>query len=163
MPISRKEKIMSQSSSQQLTHIIFSTKDRYPFLKNPIVLEKTHAYLQGICKNHRCLPVAIGGMEDHVHLFINLDKKISLSNFIEEVKKSSSRWIKTLQSLDGDLVKFYWQRGYGAFSVSQSNLHIVKLYIENQKNHHQKINYQDELRGFLNKCGIQYNEAYLWD
>jgi REP element-mobilizing transposase RayT len=154
---------MSQSLSQQWIHIIFSTKERFPYFKNPIVLEKLHHYIQGICSNHKCTPSLIGGVEDHVHILLNLNKQISLSTFIEETKKATSRWLKTLHELDFNLKKFYWQRGYAAFSVSQSNIARVKEYISNQKTHHKKKNFRDELLDFLNKHGVEYNDVYLWE
>ena len=154
---------MSQSLSQIWIHIVYSTKDRSPFFKNPIILQKVHDYMQAICRKQNCVSTAIGGTADHVHLLVNLNKNLSLSQLVEQIKKSTSKWIKTLLEIDSDLKNFYWQRGYGAFSVSQSNLADVKRYIENQQTHHKKFNYQDELRQFLIKHGVHYNEEYLWD
>jgi putative transposase len=154
---------MPQSLSQLWVHIIFSTKDRYPFFKNSDIRKKVHHYIKAICYKQNCIPLIVGGVEDHVHILINLDKKSSLSKVVEEIKKSTSKWIKTLRMFDHDLTKFYWQRGYGSFSVSQSNLETVRFYIENQHKHHQKLSFQEELRKFFIQHGVAYEEKYLWD
>lgn len=154
---------MSQSLSQMWVHIIFSTKDRYPFLKNPTVLQKVHHYIQAICHQQNCTPAFIGGIENHVHILLNMHKSLTLTKLIEEIKKSSSKWIKTLDMLDHDLTRFYWQRGYGAFSVSQSSVENVKRYIANQQDHHKTRNFQDELRKFLIQHGVDYKEEFVWD
>jgi len=153
---------MSQSLSQMWIHIIFSTKNRHPFLNDLIIQQRMHDYIKAICKKQNCETVAVGGTEDHVHVLTRLHKNISLSKLVEEVKKSSSRWVKTLND-DPMLQQFYWQSGYGAFSVSQSNLEIVRLYIKNQRQHHQKQNFQEELIKFLMQHHIAYEEKYLWD
>ena len=154
---------MPQSLAQLWIHIIFSTKNRYPFFQNPTIQKNVHHYITAICSKQNCRPIIVGGVSDHVHLLINLHKNISLSDFIEEIKISTSKWIKTLSNIDSNLDKFYWQRGYGAFSVSQSNLEAVKIYIENQQKHHQRQSFQDELRKFFTQYGITYKEEYVWD
>lgn len=121
------------------------------------------ARLSGICINLGCPISAIGGIEDHVHILIKLNKNISLSNLVKEIKRSSSIWIKQHSLHEEKLNQFYWQRGYGAFSVSQSNVETVTLYINNQEQHHQKINYQFELLKFLDLNKIDYKEEYLWE
>jgi REP element-mobilizing transposase RayT len=154
---------MSQSLSQLWVHIIFSTKKRRPFLKEINTQERIYNYMCAICCNLQCNVLAIGGVEDHVHLLINLNKNIALSDLVEKIKKSSSKWIKTLSDQDGDLHDFYWQSGYGAFSVSQSNLDTVKKYVLNQRTHHMKQSFQDEFRKFLIHYGVAYKEEYVWD
>ncbi len=154
---------MPQSLSQLWIHLIFSTKERYPFLKNPTLQKQVHNYLKTICHKQNCKTMAVGGIEDHVHLLVNLNKNISLATLVEEIKKSSSKWIKTLHTCDDTLSQFYWQRGYGAFSVSQSNLKTVAWYIENQPKHHQKYGFQDEFRKFLTQYIVPYEEKYVWD
>ena len=154
---------MSQSLDQLLVHLIFSTKKRYPFLKDIDIQKRLHNYIKAICHQLKCEAIIIGGVDDHVHILISLHKNMRLSDLIEEIKKSSSIWIKGLNISKNCLNEFYWQRGYGAFSVSQSNAEAVKLYIKNQKDHHRKINFQDELRKILMKHGVEYNEEYLWD
>lgn len=154
---------MSQSLSQLWIHVVFSTKDRYPFLESFPFRQRLYDYIQGICTQLKCPVGAIGGVADHAHLLILLEKNISISKLIEEIKKSSSKWIKKQSPFNSELSKFYWQNGYGAFSVSQTNLEAVKIYILNQIEHHKKMNFQDELRIMLKKCGITYNEEYLWN
>ncbi len=151
---------MSQSLSQLWVHIIFSTKNRRPFLKDALVRERLYDYIKAICHAKNCDVNIINGIEDHVHLLVGLHKNISLSKLIEEIKRSSSKWIK---ALDNSLHQFYWQSGYGAFSVSQSQLERVRLYIKNQHQHHQKQSFQDELRKFLVQHHMAYDESYLWN
>ena len=153
---------MSQSLSQIWVHIIFSTKNRYPFLKDLSVRTRTYNYMGAVCANLKCKVIAINGVEDHVHLLISLHKNISISELVEEVKKSSSKWVKSLGNQDNDLSKFYWQSGYGAFSVSQSNLEAVRKYVVNQIKHHAKQGFQDEFREFLIKYAVAYKEEYVW-
>ncbi len=154
---------MPQSLSLLWTHVIFSTKKRHPFLTDPLIRQRMHAYLASICQAQQCQAVIIGGTADHVHLLLNLHKNRALSTFIEQLKKSSSKWIKTIASPNDHLQLFYWQKGYGAFSVSQSNVQIVKHYIANQEKHHLKQSFQEELRALLNQHAMTYHEAYLWD
>jgi len=153
---------MPQSLSQLWVHIIFSTKERYPFLKESAIQERLHDYIKAICHKQKCNAVIVGGVEDHVHILASLHKSITLSALVEEIKKSSSKWIKTLDVSKDILSQFYWQSGYGAFSVSQSNLEPVSLYIKNQHQHHKKQNFQDELRKILTLHKIAYDEKYLW-
>ena len=152
---------MSQSLAQLWVHLIFATKERYPFLKNLIVQKKLHDYIKAICAKQNCATVIVGGTEDHIHLLVNLHRTITLSHLVEEIKKSSSKWIKTLNFSEELLSQFYWQSGYGAFSVSQSNVKHVRLYIKNQRQHHQKQNFQDEFKKFLTQHEIDYDEKYL--
>lgn len=154
---------MPQSLSLLWIHIIFSTKKRYPFLRNPIIRQRMHDYIVGICQSQQCKAISVGGVEDHVHLLINLHKNIALAALVEQIKKSSSKWMKTIATSHDLLHSFHWQNGYGAFSVSQSNVEAVKHYIANQECHHSKQSYQDELRGFLKQHAIACDEAYLWD
>ena len=153
---------MSQSLSQILVHLIFSTKHRKPFLKDPNIRTKIHDYLATLCNQQNCPAIIVGGAEDHVHLLINLHKNQSLSATIEKIKKYSSKWIKTLAVSDENLSQFYWQNGYGAFSVSQSSVEKVKSYIANQQAHHRNLSFQDELRKIFAACGVAYDELYVW-
>ena len=107
-----------------------------------------------------CHPIKIGGYTDHVHILCMLSKKIALMKLLEEVKSHSSKWMKTK---DESLKNFYWQDGYGAFSVNPSEVDVVKAYIENQKEHHKKITFQDEYRALLKEHNIEYDERYIWD
>ncbi len=150
---------MPQSLSKVYLHITFSTKGRYPFIDDEIK-SRLFEYLGGICKGLECNPVEVGGYKDHVHILCLLSKKVSLMKLMEEVKKQSSKWIKTINS---KYEQFYWQDGYGAFSVNPSEIDVVIAYIKNQKEHHKNKPYKDELLAFLKKYGVDYDERYLWD
>ena len=150
---------MGQSLVKNYIHIVFSTKHREPFIHEPVENE-LHAYLGGICKNLECHPIKIGGISDHVHILCMLSKKIALMKLLEEVKSHSSKWVKT----KGDAYKnFYWQDGYGAFSVNPSEVDNVINYIANQKEHHRMKTFQDEYRSVLKKNRVEYDERYVWD
>ena len=150
---------MPQSLAKIIVHIVFSTKNRFPFL-NQDIRAKMHAYLAGIAKNLGSHVYVVNGTADHVHLVCELPRIISLSKFIENIKKNSSIWIKRQ---DRKFQKFYWQRGYGAFSVSKSKLATVIQYVQNQEQHHRGKSFQEEVIEFLNKYEIEYKEEYLWD
>jgi putative transposase len=150
---------MGQSLVQNYVHIVFSTKYRAPLITEDIE-NSLHAYMGGICNNLDCPPIKIGGYYDHVHILCALSKKIALMKLLEEVKSHSSKWMK----LQGEAFhNFYWQDGYGAFSVNPSQVETVTRYIANQKVHHSKKAFQDEYRAFLKKYNVQYDERYVWD
>jgi REP element-mobilizing transposase RayT len=150
---------MGQSLVRLATHITFSTKYRQPLIDTAIEME-LHAYLGAVCNAMECQTIKVGGYTDHVHILCFLSKKVALMDLLEEVKKRSSKWIKT----KGEAYEnFYWQGGYGAFSVNSSELDIVIRYIENQHVHHQKKTFQDEFRGFLKKYNVEFDERYVWD
>jgi REP element-mobilizing transposase RayT len=140
-------------------HITFSTKNRYPFISNEIEKE-LWTYLGGICKALECNPIRVGGYADHVHICCLLSKKITQTKLLEEIKKESSKWIKTK---GWQYEKFYWQNGYGIFSVNPIEIETVVAYIENQYEHHKKRTFQEELLAFLKKYNVEYDERYLWD
>ncbi|MBK6482681.1 MAG: IS200/IS605 family transposase [Chitinophagaceae bacterium] len=150
---------MGQSLVKNYLHIVFSTKYRQPLIHPPYEAE-LHSYMGGICSNLECQPIKIGGYTDHVHILCMLSKKIALMKLLEEVKSHSSKWMKTK---DHSLKNFYWQDGYGAFSVNPSQVDRVIRYITNQHAHHSKKNFQDEYRGFLKKYKVEYDERYVWD
>lgn len=150
---------MPQSLSYLLTHIVFSTKDRAPLL-DATVRPALHAYLATVARNVDCECFRVGGVADHVHLAVRLSRTISMAQLIEELKTSSSKWLKTQSS---ELAAFAWQRGYGAFSVGPSDLHSLLHYIDNQEEHHRTRTFQDEYRAFVTKYGIGYDERYVWD
>ena len=155
---------MSHSLTQIWIHVVFSTKDRQLFLKNTADREHLYRYLCGIAKKCDCPLLAIGGAEDHIHLLTHLSKNIALSDFIETLKASSSKWIKSINNADSAQLKnFYWQTGYAAFSVSQSNLHQVKNYINHQMAHHQKYSFEHELEELLKRHHIIFKKSYLLD
>jgi len=150
---------MSQSLARNFVHIVFSTKHRQPLIHEPVQSE-LHRYLGGICKKMECFPVVVGGYRDHIHILCLLSKKIALMKFLEELKTSSSKWMKTKSS---DLSNFYWQDGYGAFSVYPKDIDTVKTYIENQEQHHSKDTFQNEFRRILQTQNIPFDERYIWD
>ena len=150
---------MSQSLAKIYTHLVFSTKNREPVLHKKVQPE-LYSYMGGICNNLECYPVKIGGYVDHMHILCLLSKKIALMKLLEEVKKSSSKWIKTKGE---EFSGFRWQNGYGAFSVNPSEIDVVVRYIENQEEHHKNFLFQDEYRTFLKKYKVDYDERYVWD
>jgi REP element-mobilizing transposase RayT len=150
---------MGQSLVKQYTHIIFSTKYQKPLIIDSVE-EELYRYIGGICKNMECYPVKIGGYRNHVHILCLLSKKIALMKLLEKVKSHSSQWVKTK---DECMENFYWQNGYGAFSVNPSQVNRVKSYIKNQHIHHRKKTFQEEYLKFLKEYNIEYDERYLWD
>jgi REP element-mobilizing transposase RayT len=151
---------MAQSLAQLYVHLVFSTKNRAPFLKDKAFRERMHRYLKGICDNQDSPSLQVGGVGDHVHILCRLSKNLALSDLVRELKRDSSSWIKTEQPT---LADFHWQAGYGAFSVSPSHVEALKEYIQNQEEHHRRETFQDELRRLLRKYGIEYDERYVWD
>ena len=150
---------MSQSLAKNLLHLVFSTKNRALWIP-PTVRERLYAYQAGIFKEWDSPALAIGGVDDHVHALFVLSKNHPLKKIVEEVKKGSSKWMKREGTGNAD---FYWQNGYAAFSVSQSNALAVKRYIENQEEHHRKMTFQDELRILLKRHRVEFDEQYVWD
>ena len=150
---------MGQSLVQNYIHIIFSTKNRQKLIHPPYE-EELYSYLGGICKKKECIPIKIGGHLDHVHILCKLSKKVTLMNLLEEIKSHSSRWIKTK---DKSLERFYWQDGYGSFSINPTQVDTVIEYIANQKEHHKHLSFQDEYRAFLKKYHVDYDERYVWE
>lgn len=150
---------MGQSLVQNYIHIVFSTKHRQPLIQPPVEQE-LHAYLGGICNRLECQSIIVGGYTDHIHILCKLSKKIALMKLLEEVKSHSSKWIKTKGAA---YENFYWQDGYGAFSVNPSEVDKVISYIANQHEHHRKKTFQEEYRAFLKKYQVEYDERYVWD
>ncbi|MEX2120688.1 MAG: IS200/IS605 family transposase [Pirellulales bacterium] len=150
---------MSQSLVKNLIHLVYSTKHHQRWIREAD-RDALHAYQAGILKEWESPALAIGGVEDHVHALFSLSKNHALKKIVEEVKKGSSKWMKTRGPR---MAEFCWQAGYAAFSVSQSNLDEVKRYIETQQEHHRKLTFQDELRALLKRHGIEFDERYVWD
>lgn len=150
---------MGQSLSQLYIHLTFETQDRFPFIK-PTWKEDLHGYIQGILKNLESPAITINSVEDHIHILFRLSKNYALAKVVEEVKKESSKWAKTIEVVSN---KFSWQTGYGAFSVSSSKVEAVKNYILNQVEHHKKTSYKEEVEKFLKEYDvIEYDERYFW-
>jgi len=150
---------MSQSLARNLVHLVYSTKNRQPLIAKEH-RDGLYAYQAGIFKEWDSPAIIIGGVEDHVHALFSLSKNWALKKIVEEVKKGSSKWMKSDGPRNPD---FCWQAGYGAFSVSQSNEETVKGYIENQDEHHNRVTFQDELRALLRRHKIEFDERYVWD
>jgi REP element-mobilizing transposase RayT len=149
---------MAQSLSQVYVHITFSTKHRANAIDETIENE-LHSFIAGICNSLKCNAVKVGGYYDHIHILCQLERQTTQSDLLEQIKKRSSKWIKT----KGEKYKtFYWQDGYGIFSVNPSEIDKVVTYIENQKTHHSKKTFQSEFRAFLKKYKIEYDERYVW-
>ena len=140
-------------------HLIFSTKHRSPFIRAPLDNE-LYAYLAGVCNNLGCHALIVGGYTDHVHMLCLVSPKVALMKLLQDVKSNSSRWMKTK---DEWVKNFYWQDGYGAFSVNPLEVDAVIGYITNQHDHHQRFTFQDEYRAFLKKYKVAYDEKYIWD
>lgn len=140
-------------------HIIFSTKDRYLFLQNDC-REELHAYTATIFQRMESPAIVINSVADHMHVLCRLSKNRALCDVIQEVKCSTSKWLKTKGSI---LSKFGWQNGYGGFSVSPSKASSVRRYIDEQEEHHRTVTFQDEFRSFLTKYEIEFDERYVWD
>jgi putative transposase len=150
---------MPQSLSKVIVHIIFSTKDRESWLGLD-VRPRMHAYLATICRDLGAEVVRVGGVADHVHIVTTLPRTVSQAQLIEQIKKVSSKWIKTV---DPRYRSFFWQRGYGAFSVSPSHLETVVQYVEAQQEHHRTRTFQEEYRELLRGHGVDFDERYVWD
>jgi putative transposase len=150
---------MPQSLSKVIIHTIFSTKDRHPWLDGN-VRPRMHAYLATLCRDAGAEAFRVGGVADHVHLVTTLPRTLSQADMLEGLKKKSSKWIKGLAA---DYRHFYWQRGYGAFSVSPSQLDALLRYVGDQEEHHRNRTFQEEYREFLRKHGVEYDERYVWD
>ena len=150
---------MPQSLSFVLVHLIFSTKDRWPFI-NPEVRSTLHAYIATVARDAECECFRVGGVADHVHLAIRLSRTTNIAELVRHLKTTSSQWIK-MQS--PELKKFAWQRGYAAFSVGPTDLGALVDYIAGQEEHHRKRSFQDELRAFLKRYGVEFDERYVWD
>jgi len=150
---------MSQSLTKLYVHIVFSTKNHVAFIDENIASE-LYSYIGGILNKLECPPIKIGGYHDHIHILCCLSKKITLIKLLQEIKQSSSKWMKTK---GGKLQNFFWQDGYGAFTVSPFHTENIISYIENQPEHHRKISFKDEYIEFLDECGIDYDLRYVWD
>jgi REP element-mobilizing transposase RayT len=146
---------MSHSYAQNHIHLVFSTKDRQKLIPRSLQ-KKLWAYMAGICKQYELLTFAIGGMEDHVHLLFRLSPVMALSHAISVVKANSSKWLREHGTL------FAWQKGYGAFSVSSSNINTVIRYIDTQEAHHRRRTFEQEFVALLERHGVQYNPDFVF-
>lgn len=149
---------MAQSLSKIYIHLIFHIKTTSPLIRETD-LERIHSYIGQLINVNECNVIQVGGVGDHVHILFQLSKNVSLSHVVEEVKRKSSKWIK---SLDSYYCMFEWQSGYGAFSVSQSIVAKTLQYVKNQREHHTKRTFREEYIDFLKIYGIEYNEEYVF-
>ena len=146
---------MAHSFTRNHVHLVFSTKDR----RNSIAKEwqpRLWAYLAGICKNHEMIALSVGGTENHVHILFHVPPILALAMAVALLKANSSKW------MGEHGIKFSWQEGYGAFSVSSSNLDQVTRYIQNREAHHRKTSFEDEFRALLQKHGVEYDSKYVF-
>lgn len=150
---------MSQSLIKNLVHIVFSTKKRNSWLDKKISLE-LYPYIAAILKHYDCAPHKIGGVENHIHILCELSRNYAAKKVLEEIKTGSSKWIKTKSEKYRD---FYWQNGYGVFSISPSHQSVVSDYIANQEEHHKKVSYENELIELFKKYDIAYKDEFFFD
>jgi REP element-mobilizing transposase RayT len=150
---------MAQSLAKVYLHVIFSTKNRAPVLVDEWRDELFHV-LGGTANNLGCQSLIVGGMADHVHLLFQLGRTITIADSVGKIKSTSSAWVNQTRGLPA---QFQWQSGYGAFSASQSNVEAVREYIRRQPEHHAKQSFQDELREWLRRYEIAWDERYVWD
>jgi REP element-mobilizing transposase RayT len=151
---------MPQSLAQVYLHVVFSTKHRYPWLKNKSLRHDVHAYLAATLNNMPCPCLLAGGAEDHIHILCRLGRQTTIADLVRDIKKASS---SMLHDREPSLAGFHWQSGYGAFSISPSPVEPLRQYIENQEEHHRQESYQDEVRRLLAKYEVEYDERYVWD
>ncbi len=151
---------MPQSLAQVYLHLIWSTKNRIPFLKDEQLRTEMHSYLAGACKSMNSPPLKVGGVDDHVHVACRLSRKIAISDLARGLKRESSKWIK---KRDTSLANFFWQEGYGAFSVSPAHVEALQQYITKQAEHHRREDFKEEFRRLLQKYEVEFDEKYIWD
>lgn len=152
---------MPQSVARVAVHLVFSTKDRRPYLRNNQLRLSLYAYMAKILRKNVDSPaILINGVEDHVHVLFLLSRKFPIMKVVEIAKTETSKWLKKQSN---QLLGFAWQSGYGAFSVSESNISSVKQYIADQESHHQRRTFQDEFRELCRRHRIELDERYAWD
>ena len=150
---------MAGTYSNLLYHLVFSTRNRMPYINDIDFEKRLHEYLGGSIRGNNGVPYAINGTADHIHILFRWIPNGNLSNLMRDVKSQSSKWVHETFTSHKD---FAWQEGFGAFSVSFSEMGRVKNYLAGQKNHHEKINFQDEFRTFLKRHRIEWDENTIW-
>jgi putative transposase len=151
---------MPSTHQQLLYHIVFSTKNREPYLTNEDFRAKVFAYLAGIAENLDGFALEVGGWIDHVHLLVRIPAKTAVSDFVGRLKSNTSKHVNQTSGL---IKKFGWQDGFGTFTVSVSQKENVAGYIRHQKEHHEQESFQAEYVRLLDKHGVQYDPQYIWD
>lgn len=150
---------MAQSLAKIYVHAVFSTLHRQPVLADTW-REELFQVLGGVANNLGCQSLIVGGVADHVHILFALGRTITVSDAVGRIKSNSSAWVNQNKKLP---MRFNWQAGYGAFSISQSNIEAVRTYIQQQPEHHGTQSFQDEFREWLRRYQIEWNERYVWD
>jgi REP element-mobilizing transposase RayT len=151
---------MPQSLAQVYLHIVFSTKDRFPWLKPKQLQADLHAYMAATLNHMDCPCLIVGGVEDHVHILCRLGRTITIADVVRDIKRASTGMLADRgEALQG----FHWQNGYGAFSISPAHVEALTVYIRNQEEHHRTVSFQDEYRRLLKKYGLELDERYVWD
>jgi len=150
---------MGQSFANMHVHLIFSTKNRTPWLIDSF-REPLHAYMATVLQNLGCNVALMNSVEDHAHLLFDLSRSVSISQAVKDLKSATSKWIK---EQPGAAPTFTWQAGYAAFAVSESNVPAVRKYIANQREHHRHKSFQEEFREFLKRHRIVFDERFVWD
>ena len=138
-------------------HIVFSTKNREPIIL-PVWRDRLHAYIGGILRTLQAIPDSVGGVEDHIHLLVGIRANHAVADLVREIKSLSSRWIHE----ELGQTRFAWQEGYGAFTISSSEIAALQEYISKQEEHHRVRTFQDEYLDFLARQNIGFDEKYLW-
>ena len=151
---------MPQSLAETYFHIVFSTKDRVPFLRDRALRDELHTYLGGTCRKLKSPSLIVGGVEDHVHILCRFGRTITTADLLLGLKKESSKWIKRK---DRSLDNFHWQGGYGVFSTVEDRIPELRLYIATQEEHHRTESFKDEFRRLLKEHNAEYDERYVWD
>lgn len=152
---------MPQSLARVLVHIVYSTKNRQAWLSNEKLRSELYAYNSTVLNNDVDSPaILINGVDDHLHVLCQLSRKFPMMDVVKASKTETTKWLK---KQDASFREFQWQAGYGAFSVSESNIEQVKQYIARQEEHHKRMSYQDEFRALCGKHGIDIDERYVWD
>jgi len=150
---------MPQSLANILVHLVFSTKDRTPWIADDW-RDDLHGYIGGIIRRHGSDLLAAGSVEDHIHLLFPMPRTVSVSELVKEIKSGSTRWVHESPARPA---VFHWQSGYGIFSISPAHKDAVRQYIATQRDHHSKTTFQDEYRKLLRKYGVEHDERYVWD
>ena len=151
---------MPQSLAQVWLHVVFSTKERRPFLQDENFRIEMFRMLAHHVQESKCISASVGGYFDHVHLLVGLSRTITIAKLVENIKTETSKWAKTANSCTS---LFSWQSGYGVFSVSHSNRGEVDAYIRDQSKRHEKLSFQDEFRAICKRHEIEIDERYVWD
>ena len=150
---------MPDTFSKLIYHVIFGTKHREPLI-TPALREELYRYVAGIVRGQDGVLFEIGGVPDHVHVVVQIRPDTAVAEMVRLIKANSSKWANERPDSPG---RFSWQRGYGAFTVSLSQLEGVREYVRNQEQHHRRRTFQEEFVEFLNRHGIEFDERYLWD